>query len=109
MKRLYTTGAFVAALALSGLPAALALAEEAETDGVRVTAETVPAVAQQMRVELQEVRETAQARRAELASSTDRAALSEEEREALKQKAEVIREDAKQQREQIREAFKNRL
>src|SRR3989344_3570001 len=112
-KYLYTAGAFTTALAMSGFLATVASAEETTVDGVRVTTETVVPAKAQLRAELQEkmeeVREVAQERRTELASSTDRAALSEEEREALKQEAEQIREDRKQQMEQIREEFKNRL
>ena len=112
-KYLYTAGAFTTALAMSGFLATVASAEETTVDGVRVTTETVVPAKAQLRAELQEkmdeVREVAQERRTELASGTDKSALSEEEREELKQKAEQIREDAKQQREEARETFKSRL
>jgi len=112
-KYLYTAGALTVALAMSGFLTTVASAEETTVDGVQITTETVVPTPEQLRAEfknkMEDVREEERTRRTELASGTDRAALSEDEREELKQKAEQIREDAKQQREEVREAFKNRL
>src|SRR3989344_1343524 len=112
-KYLYTAGALTVALAMSGFLTTVASAEETTVDGVQITTETVVPTPEQLRAEfknkMEDVREEERTRRTELASGTDRAALSEDEREELKQKAEQKREDAKQQREEVREAFKNRL
>lgn len=112
-KYLYTAGALTTALAMSGFLTTVASAEEVAVDSVRVTTETAAPTPEQLRTEFKakmgEVREVAKERRVEIASGTDRAALSGDERAELKQKAEQIREDAKQQREEARETFKSRL
>ena len=108
-KYLYTAGALTTALAMSGFLMTVASAEETTADATETVAPTAAQLRAEFKNKMDEVREVAKERRTELASGTDRAALSEEERGELKQKAEQIREDAKQQREEARETFKSRL
>lgn len=132
---LYTAGAVAAALAMGGAPiAALAedavggaaatptvtsvpvqvnVSDEAESDAITAKRALMASTSERMREAAQkraeEARELMQERRAELASTTDRAGLTEQQREEFKQKAEQQREEFKQKAEQMREEAKQRF
>lgn len=104
-KYLSAAGSIALAFALSGMPAALAHAEngggESEGTAVRVTVgEDVSGASTTMRV--QREKEGKLEDQAEATSS-------ESAREASKQQNEQVREQAKQTGEQVREAIKNRI